>query len=138
MAEERYMELLDQALSQLPSDIERKDRFELPETSSSVMGNRTILHNLKEICDKLRREREQLLTYLSKELATAGSLDGTTAVFQGKFGHTTISNLIERYAQEFVFCAICHKPDTRLVKDGRYTFLVCDACGAKSSAKRNL
>jgi translation initiation factor 2 subunit 2 len=138
MAEERYMELLDRALSQLPSDIERKDRFELSEPSSSVMGNRTILHNLKEICDRLRREREQLLTYLSKELATSGSLEGTSAVFQGKFDHATIKRLIERYAQEFVFCEICNKPDTRLVKDGRYTFLVCDACGAKSSAKRNL
>lgn len=138
MAEERYMELLDRALTQLPSDIEQKDRFELIEPSSSVMGNRTILHNLKEICDKLRREREQLLTYLSKELATSGSLDGTTAVFQGRFGRSTIKRLIERYAQDFVFCEICHKPDTKLVKEGRYTFLVCEACGAKSSAKRNL
>jgi translation initiation factor 2 subunit 2 len=138
MAEERYMELLDRALTQLPSDIEQKDRFELFEPSSSVMGNRTILRNLKEICDKLRREREQLLTYLSKELATSGSLDGTTAVFQGRFGRSTIKRLIERYAQDFVFCEICHKPDTKLVKEGRYTFLVCEACGAKSSAKRNL
>ncbi len=138
MAEERYMELLDRALTQLPSDIEQKDRFELIEPSSSVMGNRTILRNLKEICDKLRREREQLLTYLSKELATSGSLDGTTAVFQGRFGRSTIKRLIERYAQDFVFCEICHKPDTKLVKEGRYTFLVCEACGAKSSAKRNL
>jgi translation initiation factor 2 subunit 2 len=138
MAEERYMELLDRALTQLPSDIEQKDRFELIEPSSSVMGNRTILRNLKEICDKLRREREQLLTYLLKELATSGSLDGTTAVFQGRFGRSTIKRLIERYAQDFVFCEVCHKPDTKLVKEGRYTFLVCEACGAKSSAKRNL
>ena len=66
MAEERYAELLDRALSQLPSDVAQKSRFELLEPSSSVMGNRTILYNLKEICDRLRREREQLLTYLSK------------------------------------------------------------------------
>ena len=138
MAEERYAELLDRALSQLPSDVAQKSRFELLEPSSSVMGNRTILYNLKEICDRLRREREQLLTFLSKELATAGSLDGNSAVFQGRFDNASIKRLIERYAQEFVFCKICHNSDTRLVKDGRYTFLVCDACGAKSSAKRNL
>jgi translation initiation factor 2 subunit 2 len=138
MAEERYTELLDKALSQLPSDVAQKERFELTEPSSSIMGNRTILYNLKEICDRLRREREHLLTYLSKELATAGSLDGTSAVFQGRFNNATIKRLIERYAQEFVFCEVCNKPDTRLVKDGRYTFLVCDACGAKSSVKRNL
>ena len=138
MAEEQYTKLLDRALSQLPSDVAQRDRFELLEPSSAVMGNRTILYNLKEIGDRLRREREHLLTYLAKELATAGSLDGTTAVFQGKFDNATLKRLLERYAHDFVYCEICHKPDTRLVKDGRYTFLVCDACGAKSSAKRNL
>ncbi len=138
MTEDHYAKLLDRALAQLPSDVTRKDRFELLEPSSAVMGNRTILYNLKEISDRLRRDREHVLTYLAKELATAGSLDGTTAVFQGKFDNATIKRLLERYAQEYVFCEICHKPDTRLTKTGRFTFLVCEACGAKSSAKRNL
>ncbi len=138
MAEDHYAKLLDRALAQLPSDVTRRDRFELLEPSSAVMGNRTILYNLKEISDRLRREREHVLTYLAKELATASSLDGTTAVFQGKFDNATIKRLMERYAQEYVFCEICHKPDTRLARTGRLTFLVCEACGAKSSAKRNL
>lgn len=138
MAEERYAKLLDRALNQLPSNVAQKDRFKLLEPSSAVMGNRTILYNLKEISDQVRREREHVLTFLAKELATAGSLDGTTAVFQGRFDNATIKRLMERYAQEFVFCETCHNPDTRLEKTGRYTFLVCEACGAKSSAKRNL
>lgn len=138
MAEETYKKLLDRARSQLPPEVSRKDRFELPEPMSSIMGNRTILYNLKEICDRLRRRKEHLLKYLSKELATAGNIDGTHTVFQGKFYNATIRRLVERYAQDFVYCPVCHRPDTRIVREGRYNFLICDACGAKSSVRSSL
>jgi len=138
MGEETYKKFLDRALSQLPPEVSRKDRFEIPEPVSSVSGNRTILYNLKEICDRLRRKREHLLKYLSKELATSGNIDGTHTVFQGRFDNATIRKLIERYVQEFVYCPTCHQPDTRIVREDRYNFLVCDACGARSSVKRNL
>jgi translation initiation factor 2 subunit 2 len=136
MAEETYKKLLDRAISQLPPEVSKKARFIIPKPASTIMGNRTILYNLKEICDTLRRSREHVLKYLSKELATAGNIDGTNILFQGKFENVVIRRLIERYAQEFVYCPICHQPDTRMVKEGRYNFLICDACGAKSSAKR--
>ena len=136
MAEETYKKLLDRAISQLPPEVSKKERFIIPKPASSIMGNRTILYNLKEICDRLRRSKEHVLKYLSKELATAGNFDGTTVMFQGKFDNAVIRRLIERYTQEFVYCPICHQPDTRIVKEGRYNFLICDACGAKSSAKR--
>jgi translation initiation factor 2 subunit 2 len=138
MSSKSYEELLEKALSQLPQEISRQARFELPEPTSSVMGNRTILYNIKEIADVLRRPREHILKFLAKELATAGSILSNQAVFQGKFDNGTIKRLINRYAQEYIFCPICNQPDTRIEKEGRYNFLICEACGAKSSAKRNL
>ncbi|MEM3439613.1 MAG: hypothetical protein QXG32_01685 [Candidatus Bathyarchaeia archaeon] len=30
-------------------------------------------------------------------------------------------------------CPICKMPDTKLLKEKRLTFLICEACGAKSS-----
>jgi translation initiation factor 2 subunit 2 len=138
MSSKSYEELLEKALSQLPQEISGQARFELPEPTSSVMGNRTILYNIKEIADVVRRPREHVLKFLAKELATAGSILSNQAVFQGKFDNGTIKRLINRYAQEYIFCPICTQPDTRIVKEGRYNFLICDACGAKSSAKRNL
>ena len=33
------------------------------------------------------------------------------------------------------FCPECGKPDTNLVKEDRINFLVCEACGARTSVK---
>lgn len=138
MSEESYSKFLDRALSQLPNEKTKRDRFVLPKPVSAIMGNRTILHNLKEISDRLRRDNEQVMKYLSKELATAGNIDGARAIFQGKFDNTSIRRLISRYSDEYVYCPICQQPDTQIVKEGRYRFLICDACGAKSSLRSNL
>ena len=135
MSDEAYIKLLDRALSQLPPEVTKKDRFELPKPVSSISGNRTVLYNLKEISDRLRRSKEHLVKYLSGELATAGIIDGTHAIFQGKFDNKTVERLLERYAQEFVFCPTCHQPDTKIIREERLYFLVCDACGARSSVR---
>jgi translation initiation factor 2 subunit 2 len=36
----------------------------------------------------------------------------------------------------FVTCPVCKRPDTKIVKEKRLSFLVCNACGAKSSIKQ--
>ena len=101
----------------------------------SVIGMRTILHNLKEIVDALNRDPQHLLRFLSREMATAGSVDGPRAVFHGSFRSDTLDRLIKRYTDEFVMCPICKRPDTKITKEGRFYFLSCDACGARSSVR---
>ena len=135
MSEEEYTKLLDKALSQLPPKTVKSERFELPNPSSSISGHRTILSNLFEICNLLNRDTTHLLKFLCKELATAGSIDGVTAVFQGKFQNRIFQKLLDRYLKEYVLCTICHQPDTKIIKKGRYYFLICDACGATSSLR---
>ncbi len=135
MSDDLYKKLLDKAFSKLPPTAIKKDRFEMPRPSSSISGNRTILYNAKEISDRLRRDREHILKFLAGELATAGTVDGTHIIFQGKFDNKTIEQLLEKYTQEFVLCPICHQPDTRITREERLYFLVCDACGAKSSLR---
>jgi translation initiation factor 2 subunit 2 len=34
-----------------------------------------------------------------------------------------------------VICPICKRPDTKIVKERRFHFLICEACGAKSSIR---
>ena len=127
-----YKELLKRARSQLPSEILEHKRFEIPKTHSFVTGMRTILTNFKEICDALNREPHHLLKFLSGEMATAATMQGTRAIFQGKFNYDTFERLIERYVKEFVVCPVCKRPDTKIVKERRLLFLICEACGAKS------
>jgi len=132
MAETSYEKLLNRAHNQLPPGTFKFDRFEIPRPTCSVVGNRTLVTNFKEICDRLRRDQMHLLRFLAREMATAGVVEGVRAVFQGKFSSTIIERLTERYVQEFVRCPVCNQPDTKIVREDRIHFMICEACGAKS------
>jgi translation initiation factor 2 subunit 2 len=135
MSEDAYMRLLDTALAELPPPAQRKERFEVPRPETAVSGSRTVIYNLKEISDRLNRDRNHIIKFFSAELATAGSVDGLHAVFQGRFDNRTLSALLDRYIADNVVCPICSQPDTHIEKRGRYRILVCEACGARSSLR---
>jgi translation initiation factor 2 subunit 2 len=128
-----YKELLERARKQLPSDVSEHKRFEVPRPRSHIVGMRTILPNFKEICEALNRDPRHVLKFFSREMATAATMQNNRAIFQGKFGYDTFERLIQRYINEFVVCPVCTRPDTKIVKDRRFLFLVCEACGARSS-----
>jgi len=131
-----YEELLRRAHSQLPPEVFKHERFEVPKPRSYNVGMRTIIANYKEICETLNRDPQHLLRFLSREMATAGALDKAgRAIFQGKFRNDTLERLIRHYTGEFVVCPICKRPDTKIVKERRLSFLVCEACGARSSIR---
>ena len=130
-----YKEMLKRARAQLPPEMFERKRFELPQPRSTNIGMRTILHNHKEICDTLNRDPRHVLKFMSKEMATAGTTDGSRAIFQGNFRRDTLERLIKRYVDEFVMCPVCKLPDTKIVKERRLSFLVCEACGARSSLR---
>lgn len=133
--EEEYERLLNRARAQLPQQVFKGERFEMPRPVSTIAGNRTVLHNFKEICDRLRRDQNHFLKFLSGELATAGTIEGTRAFFQGRFRADVFERLVSRYVKDFVICPVCNQPDTRLVREDRFNFLICEACGARSSAR---
>jgi len=130
-----YKELLRRAYSQLPPEVFERKRFEIPKGHVYTVGMRTIFHNYKEVCDALNRDPRHVLKFLSKEMATAWAMDGTRVIFQGRFPSSTIERLINKYVNEFVICPICKRPDTKIVKERRLYFLICEACGAKSSIR---
>jgi len=130
-----YDEMLEEAYSKIPSEGLRHERFEVPEPQSAIMGSRTILYNFKEICEVLNRDQLHVLRFLSKEMATAGTLDDSRVIFQGRFDRDTLKRLIDRYVRDFVMCPVCKRPDTRIVKEKRLHFLICDACGARSPVR---
>ena len=132
----KYEELLKRARSQIPETALKRERLELPRLAHSVVGMRTIIHNFKEIADTLNRDPQHLLKFLTREMATAATLQDSRAIFQGKFSRETFQRLLERYMERFVICPICKRPDTKIVKEKRLSFLVCQACGAKSPVQQ--
>lgn len=77
-----YKELLKRAQDQLPKEILERKRFEIPRVRSGTVGMRTYIVNYKEIADALNRGPSHLLRYLSREMATAGTIDGARAIFR--------------------------------------------------------
>jgi len=130
---EDYSKLLEKAYSNLPKAVGTGERFEIPKVVGIRMGRRTIVQNFADISSVMNRDSHHLLKFLSREMATAASLDGSRAIFQGKFDVGTVTRLLTIYAQRFVICPICNRPDTKMEKEGRYLFLRCEACGARSS-----
>lgn len=97
-----------------------------------VIGNRTIIRNLKSIASALNRKPKHLLKFICKEAGSAGSLKDDTAEIHGRFTRARIDRFIQRYVRGYVICPVCRRPDTHLEKQDRILYMVCDACGAKS------
>jgi translation initiation factor 2 subunit 2 len=130
---DEYTKLLDAAMAEIPKRTSSGERFEVPRIQGIRMGSRTIVQNFKEIADRLNRDPNHLLKFLSKELATAATTDGTRAILQGVFKVESMNRLLNIYTQRFVICPVCKRPDTKMDRQERYTFLTCEACGARSS-----
>jgi len=131
-----YDELLKRACDQMPEVQAKKERLELPRIMIQTVGMRTIISNFKEISDSLDRDPQHLLKFLTREMATAATFHDSRAIFQGKFRTDSFERLLQRYLDGYVICPVCKRPDTKIVKEKRLAFLVCNACGAKSSIKQ--
>jgi translation initiation factor 2 subunit 2 len=131
-----YDELLKRACSQMPEVSLKRERLELPRLLITTIGMRTIISNFKEVADVLDRNPQHILKFLTREMATAATFHDSRAIFQGKFRRDSFERLLQRYMDSFVVCPVCKRPDTKIVKEKRLSFLVCNACGARSSIKQ--
>lgn len=132
---ENYETLLKKVYNSLPEVVQSDVRFEVPKVTGHVQGNRTIINNFHQIADTLRRKPEHILKYILKELATPGELKKNGVIMGTKIPASRINEKIEKYVENYVLCSECKKPDTQLLKDGGFTFIKCQACGAKHTVK---
>jgi len=131
-----YEDLLKRARSQIPEIVSKRERLELPRIGLSIIGMRTMVYNFKEVAETLNRNPRHLLKFLTREMATAATMQEARVIFQGKFSRETLKRLVQRYMESFLICPVCKRPDTKIVKEKRLSFLVCEACGAKSSVRQ--
>ena len=131
-----YNDLLKRARAQVPEGTLKKERLELPRLFVSMVGMRTTIANFKEVADTLDRDPQHILKFLTREMATAATYHDGRAIFQGKFPRDTFERLLQRYMESFVTCPVCKRPDTSILKEKRLSFIVCNACGARSSVKQ--
>jgi len=128
--EYNYAKLLDRAWDNLPDELKHHERFVIPQANTFVEGNQTIIKNFSEIADLLGRDSRHVYTFLLKELAAPGTLDGSRVVIQRALRKHVIDKKIEDYAVEYVLCHQCKKPDTKFTELEGERIIKCSACGA--------
>ena len=130
-----YEKLLERAQERLPKKVKTTERFEIPKVKGHIEGNKTIITNFSQIVTTLRRDTKHMLKYLLRELAAPGNIDGPRLILGRKISSALINEKIQKYANEFVICKECGKPDTQITKEGGVLMLKCTACGAKHPIK---
>jgi len=131
MAKSEYEKLLKRIEKNLTKNSKVADsRFELPPVDVMWEGQKTYLRT-----KIMRRDPTKLLQYLSKEFAVPAERVGDSAMFIGKRDPDDFKRLLEIYVSDYIKCLACQSPDTRIEKEKRIHFLICEACGAKSTIK---
>ena len=136
MVKSDYEKLLKRIEKNLAKNSKVTDsRFELPPVDVMWEGQRTFLRNFSDFPKIMRRDPAKLLQYLSKEFAVPAERIGDTAMFIGKRDPDDFTRLLKIYTNDYIICPTCKSPDTRTEKEKRISFLICEACGAKSTIK---
>jgi len=130
---EKLLKRIDGERSKNSAEID--SRFELPPVDVMWEGQRTYLRNFSDFPKILRRDSTKLLQYLSKEFAVPAERIGDSAMFVGRRDPDDFTRLLKIYVNDYIMCPTCKSPDTRTEKEKRISFLICEACGAKSTIK---
>lgn len=135
LTKSEYENLLKRIQDKIAKKTDTGERFELPSPDVMWEGQRTILRNFMDFAKKLRRDPDKVLQYLAKEFATPAERSGDKAIFVGRREPHDFVSLLSIYVKDYLECPTCKSPDTKVERENRITFLVCEACGAKSSLK---
>jgi len=135
MTKADYESLLKRIEKNISKDAKDTQRFELPTVEITWEGKKTILRNFGDFPKALRRNTNIILQYLSKEFAVPAERVGEKAIFVGKRDPDDFTRLFKIYLKDYVECPTCTSPDTKVERENRISFLICEACGAKSTVK---
>ena len=131
--------MLKEVRKELPESVFEKERFEIPKIRGHIQGNRTIISNFLQIASVLCVKPEHMLKYVLRELATPGEIKKSGSVIIGtKVSASRINEKIKQYANDYVFCPECGKPDTKIEKEKNVVFIKCMACGARHPIKSKI
>lgn len=126
-----YEEMLEKARNEMPDAVFLKERFEIPKIRGHLQGNKTVLSNFIQIANFMNRSPDHMLKYLSRELGTPAIIKNNQVILGTKIPASRVNEKVRNYANEFVLCPECGKPDTKIEKEGMLNFLKCLACGAR-------
>ncbi|KII69104.1 Eukaryotic translation initiation factor 2 subunit 2 [Thelohanellus kitauei] len=112
----------------------RKKYATRPPELQRVGTKRIRFMNFIEICNVFKRPSSHLMDFILVELGTTGSLDSKEALtVKGRYEIKQFEAILRKYIKEYVLCPNCKSSETKLVKEQRLSFIICDKCNSKRS-----
>jgi len=130
-----YQELLDKGYENIPDNVKKLSRFEIPKVQIRIEAKNTYITNFNKIINTLNRDRKHFIVEFLKKVGTMGEMRGQHLFLKGVYKEQVLNRLIELYSKTYVLCKICNKPDTEIQREGKKKFLKCTACGAHEEIK---
>ena len=130
-----YQELLDEGYKNIPDNVKKLSRFEIPKVQIRIEAKNTYITNFNKIINTLNRERKHFIVEFLKKIGTMGEMRGQHLFLKGVYKEQVLNRIIELYSKTYVLCNICNKPDTEIQREGKKRFLKCTACGAHEEIK---
>ena len=131
----KYNELLDKAYENIPDNVKKLSRFEIPKVEIRIEAKNTYITNFNKIINTLMRDRKHFIGVFLKKVGTMGEIRGQQLFLKGIYKEQVLNKLIEQYSKLYVLCKICNKPDTEIQREGKKIFLKCTACGAREEIR---
>jgi len=130
-----YQELLDKGYENIPDNVKKLSRFEIPKVQIRIEAKNTYITNFNKIINTLNRDRKHFIVEFLKKVGTMGEMRGQHLFLKGVYKEQVLNRLVELYSKTYVLCKICNKPDTEIQREGKKRFLKCTACGAHEEIK---
>ena len=86
----------------------------------------------------MNRDIAHILKFILRELAAPGEITNNLLILGTKISASRINEKIKQYANYYVFCYECGKPDTKIEMEGNLSFLKCTACGNRNIIKSKI
>ena len=136
-----YNELLERAFTLMhtknPDNDVRSKQISLPQLVVERKAKKTLFLNYKTICEHMNRSPEHLKQYICTEQNTESSIDASGAlIISGRLQQAQLEKLVLHYVRNYVQCSVCGSTDTKLDKQNRLLFIVCNQCTAQRSVQQ--
>ena len=113
-------------------------RYQMPPVQIKIEGGgngiKTVVPNIHDICDVIKRPEEVLLKFLGVSLGTISTYAKADDKFyvMGEQTQERMQQLLYRFIIQYVLCRSCRNPETVITPHKKKIQLVCKACSGKT------
>ena len=106
-------------------------RYKMPKILIKYENGKTVITNIKEIGNSLKRNHIPILSYFGYSLGSQTSEEKGKCTLNGEFIVTELTEVLYNYIGEYVLCEKCSNPETIFHIEKNNLISICSSCGHK-------